>query len=216
MLPVFEACGPFYRWQVPEAEDQLRGALRVREVLRDAIAEDERAGRTGEVVGVLGFSQGARMAAGLLADREAGERGWVARLRVGVFVCGSYPPYSLAAARKVGGGWKPERVDKHGEVREVEEGEVIRCPSVHVRGLMDVHLEKGRRLAEWFDEKVEFEYEMGHHLPGAAGDTTSPKDATKEIAEAILSQFRLGQMINKEKEAASEMKTETNGRQIGI
>lgn len=170
--------------------NQLLGQQRVRQVLRDAVAKDG-----GTFVGVLGFSQGGRQTAGLLADVQNGEETGLPRWEFGVLLCASYPPLSMEFARKVARGeeWKGE-VDGHGDVRVVEEGEVIRVPSVHVRGTLDQHVEKGRRLEMFFGEgsKVVMEFVMGHHLPGAAGDTTSEKGDTDKIRDAILQVYEGG------------------------
>lgn len=158
----------------------------MRQVLRDAIAKDG-----GKFVGVLGFSQGGRQSSGLLADLQNGEDTGLPNWDFGVLLCASYPPLSMELARKsttdTNQGIKPE-FDSHGEIREVEEHEIIRIPSVHVRGTLDVHLEKGRRLERFFDEREmeTMEFVMGHHLPGAAGDVTSGKGDTDLMKEAVL------------------------------
>ena len=132
------------------------------------------------------------MTAGLLADLQNGEETALPRWEFGVCLCASYPPYSLEFARKqaAGKGWKGE-ADKHGEIREPEAHEIIHIPSVHVRGTDDPHLEKGRRLEKFFDagSMVGMEFVMGHHLPGAAGDTTSDKGDTDRIRDAILQAY---------------------------
>lgn len=187
VMPVFADCGPYYRWMVPDGQDQGPGQLKVREVLKEAMRND-----AGRFVGILGFSQGARMAAGLLADQEEGENEGMPVWQFGVLLCGSYPPISLSSSRDSSSKetlWVEK--DEHGELREPTVGEIIRVPSVHLRGLRDIHLEKGRRLAKFFADKTEFEFDQGHHLPGAAGDTTSPKTATKDLADAILRQYSL-------------------------
>lgn len=187
VIPAFTDCGPFYRWMAPEGEDQVPLQIQVRRLLRETMEEDR-----GNFVGVLGFSQGGRMAAGLLADQEEGENEGMPEWKFGVMLCGSYPPGSLSASRRsLRGGNNEVRIrDEHGEIiREVGVGEVIKVPTVHMRGLQDIHLEKGRRLAKFFSNKIEFEFDQGHHLPGAAGDTTSPKTATADLADAILKQY---------------------------
>lgn len=184
VLPVFEGCDPFFRWVVPDDQDQERGQLRVRQVLRDAIRMDE---GYGGFVGVLGFSQGGRMVAGLLADLQEGEDMGLPHWKFGVLLCASHPPLSMSSSRPATA--KPMgEVDGHGPLREPSEDEIIHVPTVHVRGTLDPHLEKGRRLVRYFDEKtrISMEFVMGHHLPGAAGDTTSSKEATDEIKDAIL------------------------------
>ena len=185
VMPIFADSGPYYRWIAPEGHDGELTQLKVRELLKDAMKKDG-----GEFVGVLGFSQGARMAAGLLADQEEGENEGMPKWKFGVLLCGSYPPSSLSASRKPLGGPKDDvSRDEHGEIGEPGIGEIIRVPSVHLRGLQDVHLEKGRRLSRYFSDKIELEFDQGHHLPGAAGDTTSPKTATADLADAILKQY---------------------------
>ena len=182
VLPVFEGCGPYYSWMYPP--NQLLGQKRVRQVLRDVIKTDG-----GKFVGVLGFSQGGRLTSGLLSDLQNKEDTQLPNWKFGVCLCASYPPYSLEWARKVAAGqeWKGES-DGHGEIREPEAHEIIHIPSVHVRGTDDPHLEKGRRLVKFFDEEtmIGLEFTMGHHLPGAAGDTTSDKGDTDKIRDAIL------------------------------
>ena len=155
----------------------------------------------GDFVGVLGFSQGARMAAGLLSDQERGENEGMPNWKFGVLLCGSHPPYSLRASRVSLDGSKNELTsDESGRISEPAMEEMIRVPSVHMRGLRDVHVERGRRLAKFFSDKIEFEFDQGHHLPGAAGDTTSPKAATADLADAILKQYNVG---NKQEVAPS-------------
>ncbi|KAL9097644.1 MAG: hypothetical protein Q9163_006328 [Psora crenata] len=236
VLPAFADVGPYYRWMPAEdysshskggvdggVREQEEGARRARAQILNVIREGRARGE-GEVVGVLGFSQGGRMAAGLLADQEEGRAAVeMPRFAFGVLLCASYPPYSLANAAKAPPtqGVLAQRRDEHGTLVPPRPDEVIYIPSVHVRGLVDPHLEKGRRLARYFageekeeeDEdggqdawsgygygdgnmtkgkkpevtKVELEFEMGHHLPQAAGDVSSGgKAATKEIVDAIL------------------------------
>ena len=208
VLPVFEGCGPYYRWESPEGLDKALGQLKVRELLKTAMEEDG-----GEFVGLIGFSQGARMVTGLLADQEEGENEGMPVWKFGVLLCGSYPPFSLSASRKQ--IVEPEKKDKHGEIREPAVGEIIRVPSVHVRGTKDVHCEKGRRLAKFFGDKIEFEFEMGHHLPGAAGDTTSPKSATADIADAVLRQYGVEPPSRYNTPGAGTPRSDVSGSQIG-
>lgn len=183
VLPAFAGCDPYFRWLNPGSQNPEQDQRRVRQVLRKAMMDDG-----GEFVGVLGFSQGARLTAGLLADQEErntteGMPNW----KFGVMLCGSYPPLSLSLARTP--SKKPSQgIDEHGEIRELEDDEIIHVPSVLVRGTLDPHHEKGRRLVKYFDDEtaISLVFKMGHHLPGAAGDTTSDKGDTQRIVDAIL------------------------------
>ena len=67
VLPVFADAGPFYRWaRWHETEDGNKLADRLREVLSKP---------GGEWVGVLGFSQGGRLASGLCWEQQHLENG---------------------------------------------------------------------------------------------------------------------------------------------
>lgn len=183
VLPVFAGCEPYFRWQILDSDTPEQDQRRVRQVLAKVIKDDG-----GEFVGVLGFSQGAKLTAGLLADQEegnaaAGMPDW----KFGVMLCGAYPPLSLSSARAP--STKPSQgVDEFGEMRAPDDDEIIHVPSVLVRGTLDPHCERGRRLARYFDEEtaISLVFKMGHHLPGAAGDTTSDKGDTQRIVDAIL------------------------------
>ena len=210
VLPVFEDCGPFYQWIYPP--NHLLGQRRVRQVLREAIKADG-----GEFVGVLGFSQGGRQTAGLLADLQNGEETQLPNWKFGLMLCASYPPLSMEYAKNQskGKGWKG-KTDVHGEIREPEAHEIIHVPSVHVRATLDPHLEKGRRLMKFFDDEIatEMEFVMGHHLPGAAGDTTSDEGDTEKIKEAVLKAYgnKSSKGKGKGKESSTPLTDYTNGQ----
>lgn len=183
VLPAFADLEPYYSWLIPGSQTPEQDQKRVRQVLKKAIDEDG-----GEFIGALGFSQGGRLTAGLLADQEErnaaeGMPEW----KFGVMLCGSFPPLSLSLARTPSTKTS-QGIDEHGETRGPEEDEIIHIPSVLVRGSLDPHCEKGRRLVKYFDPEtaIAMEFKMGHHLPGAAGDTTSDKGDTQKIVDAIL------------------------------
>ena len=186
VLPAFEGCEPYYRWLNPGSPTAEQDQRRVRQVLKKVMMDDG-----GEFVGVLGFSQGGRLTAGLLADQAEGNAAeGMPHWKFGVMLCGSYPPLSLSLARSP--SVKPSQgIDEHGEIREPDEDEIIHIPSVLVRGTLDPHCEKGRRLVEYFDLEMAsvLVFKMGHHLPGAAGDTTSDKGDTQKIVDAILKAY---------------------------
>ena len=170
-------------------KEQEEGAWTSRERIVEAIEADTQAGNTGDVVGVMGFSQGGRMTAGLLADQcEGNTFPGLPELRFGVLLCASYPPYSRSNSSKAPLDW-PGPKDEHGVLKPPKPEEMITVPSVHVRGLIDPHLEKGRRLSKYFGGviKEELEFQMGHFLPQASGDTQSGGQAsTHKIRDAVL------------------------------
>ena len=183
VLPAFAGCEPYFAWLKPNSPTPEQDQMRVRQALKKAIKEDG-----GEFVGLVGFSQGARLTAGLLADQVEGNAPeGIPLWKFGVMLCGSFPPLSISLARSPSA--KPSQgVDEHGETREPDQDEIIHVPSVLVRGTLDPHCEKGRRLVKYFDPETAnvLVFKMGHHLPGAAGDTTSDKGDTQRIVDAIL------------------------------
>lgn len=89
VLPIFEGCGPYYRWvrdnsqlTTEEQFQEQEGALAY---LRTFIEEQ------GPFAGIVGFSQGARVASGLLLEEQAKQEFQGLPL-FGIFICGTYPP----------------------------------------------------------------------------------------------------------------------------
>jgi hypothetical protein len=116
------------------------------------------------VIGLIGFSQGTRVVAGLLLAtqlrRAYGIEGedWC-DFDFGVCVCGSYPPPLIPASITA---LVPERVDPVGEK--------VRLPTMHVLGLKDEWSWAGKALVEKHFEEGEGkstvrEWDMGHHYP---------------------------------------------------
>lgn len=190
VLPVFADCGPYYSWVAPKDQDQAQAQKKVREVIRKVIQENG-----GHFVGLLGFSQGTRLVAGLLADQQEGTSVGMPEWKFGLCICGSYPPLSLSVSKRPPG--QAEGAASEGKMWEPSEEIVIDLPSVHVRGLLDKNLFRGRSLAKYFSpqKRVEMEFQMGHNLPGAADDKTSEEGATQRIADAVLATYSEAQRI---------------------
>ncbi len=116
--------------------------------------EDVRRGKGWDrVVGVMGFSQGARLVPGLLLrqkilEREGKECRW--KLKFGIVVGGPYPPISM------------------GEHVDVRDYELLRqIPTVHAWG-RDDHIKSGcvqMQLACDGDTCFQMDFEGGHHMP---------------------------------------------------
>jgi len=110
ILPFFEGCGPYYRWLPPtealsasDARDTSLTNLHMGKDVVDMIKREVEKvkARGSTVVGVVGFSQGTRVVAGLLKAREVqgvlaaeGKGEGLERLgdiRFGISVCSSFP-----------------------------------------------------------------------------------------------------------------------------
>ena len=110
MLPVFASCAPFYRWvnrrfRLGDGDTEIAPADEVADidrVLDDVISKE---GGYENFVGVIGFSQGARLAPGLILRqlvevRETGESKW--GFKFGLLVGGPFPPICLTEGTEVG------------------------------------------------------------------------------------------------------------------
>lgn len=155
VLPVFESCGPFRRWTKSPADNNLPEETRT---LIASVCEET------EFVGVLGFSQGAKLAAGLLLEQQVrGRKGF----RFGVLLMGVSPPIVSGLS------------DEEKRTR-------ITVPSVVVLGKEDPWREEGRRLYDEFWERGKvslLELEIGHRLPILEAET-------KMIVDEILRLYR--------------------------
>ncbi|KAH3947531.1 hypothetical protein HBH98_192790 [Parastagonospora nodorum] len=174
VLPFFDGCGPFYRWLPPSQKITLESmraqsstselAPEVEALIKSTVQRIRAAG--GRVVGLIGFSQGTKIVAGLLRAsefvKEYGLTGedvdWL-DFSFGLSVCGSYAPLLMpGAVRKR----LPPGVD-------YLEGK-IRKPTFHVQGTQDEWEWAGKGLIERHYEKGEgksevVEWDMGHHYP---------------------------------------------------
>lgn len=165
----------------------------VSSLIQNAVAKAN--ARGSKVVGVIGFSQGTRVVAGLLKAaqirRELKKEGkaegleWLQDLSFGLSVCTSYPPpvmpTEVLEAVKAS-GWDETRQ------KEVMEAK-IDIPTLHVLGLQDEYRWAGKLLIEsGYDPEIKakdevangttglYEFNMGHHYPVQAADTQKVAD----------------------------------------
>jgi predicted esterase len=175
VLPVFEGCDPFFRWfragkdvnvMPPETRAQVKRAL-------SYIEGEHEAGILGPVVGFMGFSQGAKLGAGLLWEQmvNGAESGW--DFKFGVMCNAIAPPMC--------------------EVKEEDKMRRVTIPTLHVVGEEDPWRESSRKLYdEYFEKGIsnKLEFPNGHRLPTA-------DEETKKIADEIL---RMWQSCGSQKE----------------
>jgi pimeloyl-ACP methyl ester carboxylesterase len=176
---VYKEYGPFRRWLCwKQAQRECSPEEAVWEIDRAidaAMEEDDRKGATGEWVGILGFSQGAKMAASLLYRQQiqTGNPGTVARtsFQFAVLLAGRGPLVSLVPGLE---GYCNENLQDAGGLAEVpcmhEQGPLhpLRLPTIHVHGLMDSGLDLHRHLREtWHAPGTAklIEWNGGHRVP---------------------------------------------------
>ena len=211
VLPIFEAAGPYYRWTPVKDGDDVS---RVRTAIRKAMIED---GDGMPFVGIMGFSQGAMLAAGILMEQcrtGGGLAGEDVKFQFGVFLVPGFPPIGVDS-RYTGLG------DKYEYGIGVEDSRywgTIKVPSVHMHGLRDPVLERSRALARCFSDdefeeengekrripKTILEFDTEHHLPlGKPG-----MEDTKKLANAILKTYYGPQWTPAEEKPAEKMDDE--------
>jgi hypothetical protein len=164
MLPVFESCAPFYRWvtrkwklgEGPTEPTPAEEVQTIDDVLDKAVEADGGPQGWRNVVGVIGFSQGARLVGGLLLRQKLWEKDhpgdidgkW--HLRFGVTVGGPFPPIAMS-----------EEVD-------ISQYDVLReVPTVHAWGRED-HVKSGcEEMLQACESDVCFQMQFngGHHMP---------------------------------------------------
>lgn len=193
VLSVYADCGPFKRWVLTAepnaAEAQPRetweGVERAVAVAMDA---DDGLGATGGWVAVLGFSQGAKMAASILLRQQERPEALGRLRRPG----GSFRFAVLLAGRGPLLQYNPDEANWLGEDEKfdfqsnVAANRVIRLPTIHVHGLQDPGLYYHRILLnQWCDPASTklIQWDGNHRLPIKTVDV-------EKVVNAILDEAR--------------------------
>ncbi|GIJ86408.1 hypothetical protein Asppvi_005296 [Aspergillus pseudoviridinutans] len=186
---VYAEWGPFRSWVRPTAGGAMSvtwapGSVDVEAVdtaISNAVLADDKFGATGSIVGLLGFSQGARMAACLLLRRqqENARRNRPnnhtitnTEYRFAVLLAGRGPLVALDNARK-------DVVDG------VPPSLQLRLPTIHVHGTRDPGLAIHRELLHRDcvrDTARVIEWDGGHRVPIKTKDVAPVVDAILQTA----------------------------------
>lgn len=174
--------------------------------IRDAMAADDAKGATGEWVGLVGFSQGAKLSASMLLEQEARVRharktgddllpGLLEdssiRWRFGILMAGRAPlsnlcpgqPELLSSKALVSAA---DISEGFGFVDKVDDEAVLKTPTVHVHGLADEGLHLHRRLLEQYCEPgttTLVEWDGNHRIPIKSKDVERVVTAIWDVAE---------------------------------
>lgn len=190
VLTVYADCGPFKRWVVTAEPNGVERQPRetwtaVQTVLGHVMDYDDALGATGEFVAVLGFSQGAKIAASLLLMQQEKPQ-FLGRLRrsdagfrFGVCLNGRGPllPTDPEAS------WVGERFD-HDTNRA--NNRLLRIPTIHVHGLQDPGLGYHQvMLEDWCDSASTtlYEWDGNHRLPIKTVDVKPLADHIMRLAK---------------------------------
>ena len=180
VVPVYENWGPFRRWlrwrpEHPEIDDEDAAEMILSSLERCKL-EDE---GDGPWVGLLGFSQGAKIAASILYDQQirAGRGFRDSRIRTNyrfaVLFAGRGPLISfcengatpLPGFATAGQMSTTERSDYYpGQLPNV----LLRFPTIHVHGLNDMGLHWHRKLLKQYHDSTTttvIEWDGTHRMP---------------------------------------------------
>ena len=184
--PFFDGMEPFWRWQRSHPYER---DSHLREVVERALKGEGpgvvqgvavKSAPSGPVVGILGFSQGSQVVAGLLIEQQrrnqSGEEGW--GIQFGILAMSGPSPLLLSE----GPTDAPDGTDA--AVDESLRG-AVSIPTLHIVGLQDPYLENGRLLYQYFNPETAIlhEYDVGHRLPTAQADNDA-------VAAAIMDLYR--------------------------
>ena len=202
LYPVYSNLGPYRcwaRWQSHQKRDGASVAVAsIDRQLRKTMAAD--AG-TGEWVGLLGFSQGAKMAFSILlenqlrrtANSEAGGFAGV-HWKFGILLACAAPPFALSDLARGN-----PRFLAVGELATDEtyaardkaacSPEILLTPVLQVSGVQDDATASHHELVtEWCTRQTALlvEWDGGHRLPTKATDVAAVTDGVFEIAKVSL------------------------------
>ncbi|KAI2616781.1 serine hydrolase FSH [Hypoxylon sp. NC1633] len=181
VLSVYAEHGPFKRWLrwIPEqAEvDDETAIADINASLKDAMDADDRAGATGPWVALLGFSQGAKLAASLLFKQQV-RTAKLGRAQAGsdwkfaVLMAGRAPIVNLDPdVFKSSMLGLPSQIELRTtpDLMEMMSGNhILRLPTIHVHGLLDPGLNLHRDLLEEYCDPNTaklLEWDGDHRVP---------------------------------------------------
>jgi hypothetical protein len=197
IIPVYEDFGPFRRWLrwLPE-HPPIDAASAIDEIwfnINDAMEADDRAGGTGEWVGLLGFSQGGKLSACLLYEQQVKEQSegrdpkrphW----RFAILFAARAP---LVSMRPETDGNKalvsPGDISEGFEnVEADDDSHILKIPTVHVHGLQDAGLHLHQRLMKQYCDPTTttlVEWNGTHRVPIMKADVAKVTEALLDVAK---------------------------------
>ena len=199
IVPVYAQWGPFRRWLrwLPHQSqlDEDTAISELQYAIRRAMDIDP---GTGPFVGVMGFSQGAKMAASLLYEQQLQEEQNVKKdydFKFGILMAGRAPLVSLSSlSESMVKSSPPTMVSAAGisegynfDVGDQVKVPKIHIPTIHVHGLQDPGLPFHRRL---YKENCEpesttlIEWEGAHRVPLKSKDVDPIVNAIMKYAKA--------------------------------
>jgi len=207
IIQVYGSYAPFRRWLrwLPEhAEIGAESCIEeVGYALKSAMEDDDREGATGEWVGLMGFSQGAKLSASILLEQQAREdKAQMGGTRVGDSWIGipgvSWRFSILLAGRAPLSNFNPAIMKSKALVstadisegfqfcEAVDDDVILRKSTLHVHGTADPGLHLHQRLLQEYCEDgttTLLEWDGAHRVPIKSKDVDRVVDAIYDLAE---------------------------------
>ncbi|KAF5230679.1 hypothetical protein FANTH_13748 [Fusarium anthophilum] len=156
---------------------------KIDECLAMGMRKDDEAGGRGPWVGLLGFSQGANMAASLLRRQQTWKQDGILRAPTSTVLEANFRFAVLMA------GCGPllwMRTDVTGDQLEHEKRDDLHLPTLHVHGLRDERIARHRELIEFCraDTAGVLEWDGDHRIPIKSTDVAELVDSIIHTAKA--------------------------------
>ena len=197
IIPVYADFGPYRRWLrwLPE-HPEIDAQSAIDEIwfnINDAMDADDKAGATGEWVGLMGFSQGGKMSASLLYEQQVREKseGRDAKRPHWRFAALLAARAPLVSLRSESDGNKAlvtaDQISEGFEFVEVDDdSHILKIPTIHVHGLQDPGLHLHQRLMNQYCDPATttlVEWEGAHRVPIKKLDVAKVTDALLAVAK---------------------------------
>jgi pimeloyl-ACP methyl ester carboxylesterase len=198
VLSVYSQWGPFKRWLrwLPEhawvSPENVVAKLDYQ--LAEAMHQDDERGGTGAWVALLGFSQGAKIAASLLYRQQLREEAMGKHhvgpdFRFGILLAGRAPLVSLDSVSNFTPSL-PNAAEITDSLdlkkREYDGSHILRIPTLHVHGSQDKGLHLHQQLFEDFCDPASRRlvvWDGAHRLPLKLNEVSPIVDQIRELAE---------------------------------
>ncbi|KAH7355892.1 serine hydrolase FSH [Pyrenochaeta sp. MPI-SDFR-AT-0127] len=198
VLSVYSQWGPFKRWLrwLPEhpwtPPDTIVTKLDYQ--LAEAMQHDNKCGGTGKWVALLGFSQGAKVAASLLYRQQVreevmGKHNAGSSFQFGILMAGRSPLISLDPGSNLTPALpNAAEITDSPELnkREYDGGHILRIPTLHVHGLRDMGLHLHQQLFEDFCDPAcrrLVVWDGAHRLPLKLNEVSPVVHQIRELAK---------------------------------
>lgn len=186
VVHVYGDKGPFRRWlRWSTSHPEVDAETLVDEIsynIRRAMEEDDREGGTGEYVGIMGFSQGAKLAASMLVEQqtreaELGKGKGVGTCgiqgihwRFGILIAGRAPLVALDPKRQFSRALvSPDGLSEgFPPSKDIDDQAKVHLPTFHIHGLEDPGLGLHRKLINDYCKTGTaklMEWQGGHRIP---------------------------------------------------